>query len=927
MASGSATVKAVTSGDSLVLVGSTKAGPPPELTLTLSSLQAPKLARGSDQTNEPYAYSSREFLRKLCIGKTVRFKVEYRVNVINRDFGSIWLQNAEGEEHVNTLVAQEGYAKVKQEGNEGSLTYDLGKLRQLEALAIAEKRGIYQDPNDTKEAEFGPHVAVKWTMNLAVEDAEAIRDENKDKLIPALVENVRDGAFMRVLLIPSMQMINFGLAGVQCPRMNTAVLSSLNHETPENALKEKGVDGNTVTQAAPFAREAKHFTEMRLLHRNVDVKLQGVDKFGNFYGSVVHPSGKNISMELLRNGFARMVDWSSQYTSITVRTAMRSAEKEAKLGKLRVWRDYQPPALQCDQYLNGIVIEVVSGDCIVVCLDDKMVEKRIYLSSIRAPRLGNAKRQESNAPYALESKEFVRHFCIGKNVKVEVEYEKKNPVLNDSALMTYASVFLVDSKKKIVVNTTSNLVNVAAEVVSAGLAEVVRHRPEDEKSAYYDDLVAAEGSAQTKKKGIYSGKEVPVGQRYTDLCFDSVKAKQYLPFLSREKTLRAVVEYVYSGTRVKLFVPKENCMVNFVVAGIKCPQPTRYGGQGVVAAQAEAFGEQAKLFAKRNILQRNVTVEIEDMDRGGNAFGPLYTDIKKTERSHFGCMLLAEGLAWVDAFSVERTGTSAQLKRAEESAQQSKKNYWSSHDAKVSEKLAQMQVTKTADDTLPRVKISEIVNGTHFFIQDLSSRTCATIEEKLREFTRLNGVSGKTFQIRKNSICAALFTDESGQVWNRGKIESSLPDAKVRVRFIDYGNVAVLPVNCLRPLDATLMHFPPQAKECVFDFVKSMPVTEEFGHEAATMLADTAWGHTMSASVHGRDEQGRLQVSLFKNGKSVSGVLLQAGVIRIDRKAVRVAASYQQAIVDDLIAAQALAKKSRQCLWRYGDVESDDEGH
>lgn len=849
------------------------------------------------------------------------------MNVINRDFGSVWLQNADGKEHLNTLMVHGGYAKVKQEGNEGSLTYDLDKLRQLEALAIAEKRGIYQDPNDTKEAEFGPYAAVKWMVNISVEDAESILAENKDKLIPALVENVREGAFMRVLLIPSMQMINFGLAGVQCPRMNATTPPALNNEISDNASKDKGAEGTTVIQAAPFAREAKHFTEMRLLHRNVEVKLQGVDKFGNFYGSVVHPSGRNISVELLRNGYARMVDWSSQYTSPAVRATMRSAEKEAKSAKLRVWRDYQPPALQCDQNFNGTVIEVVSGDCIVVFVDEKSVEKRLYLSSIRAPRLGNAKRQESNAPYAIESKEFVRHFCIGRKVKIEVDYEKKNPMLNDNALMTYASVFLMDSKKKNVENTTSNLANVASEVVSAGFAEVVRHRPEDEKSAYYDDLIAAEGSAQTKKKGIYSGKEVVTGQRYTDLCFDSVKAKQYLPFLSREKTLRAVVEYVYSGTRVKLFVPKENCMVNFVIAGIKCPQPTRYGGQGVVTAQAEPFGEQAKLYTKRTILQRTVTVEIEDMDRGGNAFGPLYTDSNKTERSNFGCMLLNEGLAWIDAFSVERTGTAAQLKRAEDSAQQSKKNYWSSADAEVSKKLALIQVTKTADDTLPRVKISEIANGTHFYIQDLSSRTCATIEEKLGEFTRLNGVSGKPFEVRKNTICAALFTDESGQVWNRAKVESSLPDGKVRVRYIDYGNVDVLPVNRLRPLDSTVMHFPPQAKECVFGFVKSMPVTEEFGHEAATMLADTAWGHTLSASVHGRDEQGRLQVSLFKNGKSISAVLLQAGVIRIDRKSVRDAASYQQAVLDDLTAAQAAAKKNRLLLWRYGDVESDDEGH
>jgi len=36
-------VKAVTSGDCLVIVGNVKAGPPPEKTITLASLMAPKL--------------------------------------------------------------------------------------------------------------------------------------------------------------------------------------------------------------------------------------------------------------------------------------------------------------------------------------------------------------------------------------------------------------------------------------------------------------------------------------------------------------------------------------------------------------------------------------------------------------------------------------------------------------------------------------------------------------------------------------------------------------------------------------------------------------------------------------------------------------------------------------------------------------------
>ncbi len=49
--------------------------------------------------------------------------------------------------------------------------------------------------------------------------------------------------------------------------------------------------------------------QIRLLNRNVGVRVGGADKFGTLYGSVEHPAG-SISVELLKNGFARMVDWS-----------------------------------------------------------------------------------------------------------------------------------------------------------------------------------------------------------------------------------------------------------------------------------------------------------------------------------------------------------------------------------------------------------------------------------------------------------------------------------------------------------------------------------------------------------------------------------------------------------------------------------------
>ncbi|KOM47453.1 hypothetical protein LR48_Vigan07g115700 [Vigna angularis] len=52
----------------IMTMPSDKPGPLPEKSITLSSLMAPRLARRGG-VDEPFAWESREFLRKLCIGK------------------------------------------------------------------------------------------------------------------------------------------------------------------------------------------------------------------------------------------------------------------------------------------------------------------------------------------------------------------------------------------------------------------------------------------------------------------------------------------------------------------------------------------------------------------------------------------------------------------------------------------------------------------------------------------------------------------------------------------------------------------------------------------------------------------------------------------------------------------------------------------
>jgi staphylococcal nuclease domain-containing protein 1 len=83
--------QSVISGDTLVLIGKgSNSGPPQEITVTLASVQSPRISRGPQQLQEdPFAFESREFLRKLCIGKNVVFRIVYCVTSISKYFGDI----------------------------------------------------------------------------------------------------------------------------------------------------------------------------------------------------------------------------------------------------------------------------------------------------------------------------------------------------------------------------------------------------------------------------------------------------------------------------------------------------------------------------------------------------------------------------------------------------------------------------------------------------------------------------------------------------------------------------------------------------------------------------------------------------------------------------------------------------------------------
>ena len=111
--------------------------------------------------------------------------------------------------------------------------------------------------------------------------------------------------------------------------------------------------------------------------------------------------------------FSQVAEWGLQMM-ITGSQRLREAERKAKQSKTGLWHNYVPPAsagVKLSDDFTGTVVEIVSGD--VICVKDTSsgAERRVTLSSIKAPRM--ATRDRSGEPWSREAREFLRNRLIG----------------------------------------------------------------------------------------------------------------------------------------------------------------------------------------------------------------------------------------------------------------------------------------------------------------------------------------------------------------------------------------------------------------------------------------------------------------------------------------------------------------------------------
>jgi len=942
--SGKAIVKAVLSGDTVTLLLPPKQpGPPEEKDLTFSSLTAPRLGR-QGKKDEAYAWQSREFLRNLCIGKQVDYVIEYSIAHASRtvNYGFISIAGA----NLALLSATEGLCRVKPlRDNQKEVRASYQELVAAGQEAEAKGRGMYSKDQSYAEK------SVRNVVNKF--NSFALYQQFKSTPIKGIVDFVREGTTLRLLILikdNTWYEILLHLSGVQSPgyKIDNAKQSSSSSSSSSSLVGEEAVVGETGDESSssssgsssssttgggtklnfipePFAPEAKYFTERLLLHRDVQISLEGVDKQGNFFGTVLF-EGKNIAEQLLSQGLAKFVEWNANPQD---KEKFRALEKRAQQQKLRIHSlapktdkgasgsgpstSTQSSGDTSGGDTHGKVREILSGGTVVVVDQASSTRRTINLSSVKVPRMSTRDEVEDE-PWAWEAKDFLRRRLIGKPVRCVYDYSR----IGENGVERHFYTVYSDNK------------SVAVRLVELGYAEVLYHKADEKRSVEYEALLTAENKAKAEGAGKFGKKLAPV-HHINNLSKGEqarARAKQLFGSFQRAGRMSGVVDYVFSATKLKIYCEKQSAFLNFAVGGIRGPE-------------SEAIANEATEFTREKCHQREVEFEVEAQDKGGNFIGNLY--LKKTL---FSLKLIEQGYAAVHEPSASKSPHFRDLISAQEIAQSQKKKMWKDWEpgqeiqkeqARAAAAAAAGQVAQASASKI--IFVTEIMDAAHFYAQ-FQTPELAGLEDLMAQVQESNPSTAATFTFQKvGDVCLSQFSAD--KKWYRASVVERPKGNQVTVLYVDYGNSEVVNVSGLKAIDKKFTSLPFQAKECFLAYLK-VPDAEndDFGREAAEFFRDLVWEKSMFAHVeYTEGNKYYLSVGEPNSGVLVNAALVKAGLAQLDKAqrprgagaAPGAGSGTAGGQVDGarlwavLKEEEEQARKAHRNIWQYGDIDEDEE--
>ena len=101
--------------------------------------------------------------------------------------------------------------------------------------------------------------------------------------------------------------------------------------------------------------------------------------------------------------------------------------------------------------------------------------------------------------------------------------------------------------------TYNHCPQVAELLLVRGLAQIVRHRTDDERSAHYESLMNAEASGKNSKKGLHNKSKEPPAHHYNDVSLSTNSTTAVcLPLWKKGRYCLALGAIPGSGHRLKV---------------------------------------------------------------------------------------------------------------------------------------------------------------------------------------------------------------------------------------------------------------------------------------------------------------------------------------------------------------------------------------
>ncbi|CAG8535934.1 16494_t:CDS:10 [Racocetra fulgida] len=648
------------------------------------------------------------------------------------------------------------------------------------------------------------------------------------------------------------------------------------------------------------------------------------------YGSVFLGS-ENITQLIVREGWAKVREDGrknkddSRGEEVDNLVALESAAQAAGKG---IWGDKDKYSrivnyiLQEDArtYLSkykGLKIDVRDGSSLRVLLIPPAPAPQQYLniniSGIKAPtvRKDIPDVEDLVEPYGEEAKYFVESRLLQRNVKVILEgLSGNNQAFNATILHPAGNI-----AESLVAVGLAKVADWSITVVTDGpikLREAEKKAKEKRLRLWQDHVVRSKaGGDDHEFEGTVHRSSCYDQLLMADQKYASIASRQFLHSLQRYGRVPGVVDFVNNGSRFKIYIPKESYKLTFVLSGIRCPRPGRSP-----ADKSEPFAVEALEFATRKVLQRDVEIEVENVDKVGGFIGSLW--LNKTE--NFAILLLQEGLATIHSFSADQSPYSRELYAAEQIAKDEKKN---------------VDDAVTADEAEARkeyvdVVVSEIISGGHFYVQVVNDSNIRSLEKMMSEFgfyhkstTAISNVD----KIKAGQIVSAQFTEDDQ--WYRARIRKNIPEKEsVEVVYIDYGNSETIPLSRIRSIPDNFKQLPPHACEAVLSFLKVPDREADYGGEAYERLRDFVGSKQLVANIDHRDNNV-LHLTLYDPAQSESSdASINAEMVRDGLALVNNKLGYNKKylnMVKKLLEVQEQAKKDRVGMFEYGDVTADDD--